>query len=168
MHGAPGATERKSIRKFIICAAIAFVIGGHLLDLAIDREHWPFTPYPMYSYPPPDQMVAYRLAGVVDGDSPAEFPLLQRRFLRPLDSITLGAALARLNKQPDRQRLLDRAARECLVRYESLRLAHRHDGPPLRGARVYRLTWDGTSSARTGEQPDRRELLHQVMLHDGN
>jgi hypothetical protein len=157
-------------RLLVVHAAIAVVLLGHFRDLATDAEHWPFSSYPMYSYPPPARLEAYLVVGLVEGGNERgkerEFPLIERPYLRPLDAGTLGAALSRMNKQHDCERTLDRALRACLARYDALRQAGRHDGPPLRGARLYRLTWEVGRDGSPSPQPGGRELLHEVLLHE--
>ena len=160
-------------RLLVVHAAIAVVVFGHLRDIVTDVEHWPFSPYPMYSYPPPDRLDVYRVVGVPAGaatggsagGSAREFPLVERRYLRPLDAGSLGATMSRLNRRDARERLLDEALRACLARYEALRAAGRHDGPPLRGARLYRLSWPADVTGPR-DTPDRRDLLYEVTLDE--
>ena len=160
----PEAGERppiRSWRRWVVYAAIAVVVGGHARDIITDEEHWPFSPYPMYSYPPPRELTVYRMAGVVAAGE--EFPLLQRMYLRPLNAGSAGSTLGRLDRRNNRAGL-DLALRECLTRYEALRLAGRHDGPPLCGVRLYRLTWVvGRPDPKA--EPDRRELRHEVTIY---
>src|SRR5688572_17215140 len=130
-----------SRRKLVAYLAIGVVVGGHLFDLAADREHWPFSTYPMYSYRLGERFHVYRVVGVVHDDAGGEFPLVQRQYLRPFDFLTLGNSLAYLNKKPDRERRLEAALSDCLSRYETRRGLGRHDGPPLRAMRFYRMSW---------------------------
>ena len=106
----PGDDAGMSRRRlFVAYSAIALVVLGHLRDIVTDAEHWPFSPYPMYSYPPPDRLDLYRVVGVVKaaegsaGPPGREFPLVERRYLRPLDARTLSAAMSRLDKRPGRE-----------------------------------------------------------------
>ena len=36
-------------RKRIVYALLAIIVFGHLFDIATSKEHWPFSPYPMYA-----------------------------------------------------------------------------------------------------------------------
>jgi hypothetical protein len=163
-----------SRRKLVAYAAIGVVVGGHLFDLAADREHWPFSTYPMYSYPMNDQLRVYRLMGVVDDETgadadmngDAEFPLVSGRYLRPLNALGLASGLGYLNRKPDRERLLDEAMGDVLARYERRRAAGGHDGPRLRAIRLYRLHWTMNPSASNRDRPDRRELIYEAPARE--
>ena len=146
-------------RKLVAYLAIGVVVGGQVYDLVFDREHWPFSPYPMYSYVMGERVSVYRLMGVEDDGG--EFPLLNSRYLRPLNWLGMAGALSRLDRKPDRERLLGEALGDCLARYERRRVAGEHDGPPLRAIRLYRLSWTMNPSASNRDRPDRRELLFE-------
>lgn len=157
-------------RRLVAYAAIVAVVGGHLYDLAMDWEHWPFSPYPMYSHRMGNELTVYRLMGVVAGGSgggaageaEAEIPLITRRYLWPLDSMSTAGALRRMHREPDREALLGEAMGDCLARYEARRAAGKHDGPPLSAIRLYRMTWEMDPWARNRDRPDRRELIYEA------
>lgn len=163
-----------SHRKLVAYAAIGLVVGGHLFDLVADREHWPFSTYPMYSYRLGERFHVYRVVGVLHDDARdhagdgagGELPLVQRQYLRPFDFLTLGNGLAYLNKKPDRERRLEAALHDCLARYEARRALGHHDGPRLRALRFYRMSWDLDPKARNANRPDRQELLYEVAARE--
>jgi hypothetical protein len=153
---------------FVVHAAIAVIVGGHLYDLVRDEEHWPFSHYGMYSYRDRDnKVVSYQLAGLVEGDAPGEFPLVEPEHLRPMNVLSLGPALGRVHPRANREALWEEALRDCLARYEARRRAGAHNGPPLRGARLYRLAWDVKPMASNRDRPDQRELVHEVVVREG-
>ena len=55
------------------------------------------------------------------------------------------------------------ALRDLLRRYEERRRAGQHDGPPLRGLRLYRLQWQLDLWGRNRDQPNQRDLLFELL-----
>ena len=52
-------------RRRMIYGLMATLVIGHLYDIATRREHWPFSPYPMYSHLNSDRVLdAPRIVGV--------------------------------------------------------------------------------------------------------
>jgi hypothetical protein len=141
-------------------AAIGLIIGGSLFCIATATEYWPLSHYPMFSgVRTVGSMSRLELVGIskLNGSEVRLAP----PHLRPLNSNRLRAAF--VGGRPDQQ-LLDKALRECLRRYEALRLAGRHRGPPIQGLRLYELGW-GLLDARLfdPERPDRRDLLAEAL-----
>lgn len=154
------------LRLLLAHAAIAVVVLGHVRSLITNMEHWPFSRYPMYSYPPPKELIAYRLAGVVEAGPSGpekELPLTNYRYFRPLSYLAAGSTLGRLSGRPERAKELNAAMGELADLYEALRRDGRHDGPPLRALRLYKLSWSVQPGASNSDRPDRRELLHEVV-----
>jgi len=58
--------------------------------------------------------------------------------------------------------LLNEALLDSLKRYEKLRLAGLHDGPPLQGMRLYRTERQLSTQTENADQPDHRELIAEV------
>jgi hypothetical protein len=80
-------------------------------------------------------------------------------YIEPFDSGRLRAALSRIASTPDpekRSRLLNEALLDSLKRYEKLRLAGLHDGPPLQSMRLYR------TERQLDTQTESRELIAEV------
>ena len=168
------ATSRKtpalgmSKRRLMFAnAVIIFLIANSLFDIAADRQHWPFSNYPMYSWVQRDySLSAPQLFGVRKGRPHDEIPL-RGDYIRPFDNSRLRWAFERLMSEEDpemRQEVLDEALRDCLARYERARLARRHNGPPLQGVRLYRLRWRLHPLAENRDQPDHRDLIYEVTL----
>jgi hypothetical protein len=145
-------------------AVILCILVPSLLDIALDREHWPFSNYPMYSQSETRyETGTLRLYGVLDGTR--EFPLLDPAHIAPFDAARLRSALLRLRRSEDRHRLLRVALSDCLERYERGRRDGAHTGPPLSGMRLYELRWSLEDAPRNVDHPDGKELLAEV--HSG-
>lgn len=155
-------------RIWLANAVIAVIIGGSLFEYLAGAENWPFSRYPMYSGVQRERSFSVlRLFGVTDEERPHEIPLTDFRYIQPLDEIRLWIASDRMLRHPNSQQLLSEALRDCLARYEALRLAGRHEGPPLQGIRLYRLSWELDPWARNIEQPDRRDLILGIGRSEG-
>jgi hypothetical protein len=142
---------------------IGVLIAGSLFDIATRREHWPFSPYDLYTGASNEySLTLLRLYGVTAGKTPSEFPLYAKRYIEPFDNARLRVALENIDTDPNRSAKLTEALRDCLRRYEALRASGRHDGPPLRGIRFYRVYWKLEPWARNLDFPDRKELLFEI------
>jgi len=149
-------------RRRVVYAALAVICAGSLVDLATDREHWPFSQYAMYSdvKREPYELRQLRLFGVPAAGE--EFALRQFEYIQPFDQVRLRLMLSEFRSDPKRQPLLATALQDCLSRYETLRRAGRHNGPPLAAVRLYELHWHLDPWARNAERPDRRTLVLEV------
>jgi hypothetical protein len=153
-----GMSRRQLVFAHVV---IGILIIGSYFTYAFDREYWPFSPYPMYSFIYDKNVYAsVRLYGVTR----AEREVLLRNFdyVQPFSPVALEEALAKTSSKYDSkrgERALDRALRDRLMSYEDLRRAGLHDGPPLQGVRLYEETWQlGTS----GGEASRRQLVAEV------
>jgi hypothetical protein len=150
-------------RIVLVHLLIAVLAGGSAYDIVTGREHWPFSPYPMFSkVERAPTLDVLRLFGVSDEPSPREIPLLDQDAIAPFDQARLATALARTVSDPIRRPLITDMLRNCLARYERLRTTGRQNGPPLRAVRLYALHWTLDSGAANAALPDRRELIAQV------
>ena len=138
----------------------------------MDRETWPFSQYAMYSEPRGSGLAQLRLFGVTQEEPHQEIPLNDpsyiepvSQYLRPFDRsrmrFAFGWILVR-NEGDQRRQMLDEALLDCLRQYETLRLAGRHDGPPLQSMRLYQLQWQLDPWARNVDLPDKRVLIAEV------
>jgi hypothetical protein len=158
-------------RSWLVHALFAFIVGGHLFEIATGAgmstpEHWPFSAYPMYSLVlESNAMHGFRVFGVidqdVDGEADDELILNDFAYLRPFDRSRLGQALESIWKRGDED-VLREALIDCLSRYERHRVLGQHHGPRLNGLRLYRLTWTSDPSIAQSA-PLKRELLFAVM-----
>lgn len=154
-------------RLLLVHAVIALLICGSLYDIITGSEHWPFSPYPMYSGVQRERSLSSQwLFGVVEEEPYREIPIRGYQYIQPFDQTRLTLALIRARGNSNKQ-LLNQALRDCLVRYERLRLAGLHDGPPLRGLKIYELEWKLDPKASNLNEPYRRTLLAEFRRSEG-
>ena len=154
-----GKVAMSKPRLLVVYALGAVIFGGALSDLVRDTEHWPFSPYPMFSEIAASKTYSMlRLYGVVQRSPLIEIQLDSNLYLQPFDNSRLADAL----EHARRENKLDEAVTDCLTRYEALRRAGRHDGPPLVAMRLYMVTWTLDPSASNIDRPDRKDLLTEV------
>ena len=139
----------------------AGLIGGSAYDIATDQEHWPFSQYPMFSGVWRSHTFTWlRLFGVTaDG---GEFPLDSNEHVAPFDQSRLPKAMKRMLEEPDGASRIHAAVADCLARYEDLRRAEVHDGPPLVAMRLYELEWTIDTAGANVDRPDRRAFIAEV------
>jgi hypothetical protein len=160
---APPARPMRRRGIVAVYLLMALIVGGSLLDLVRDTEHWPWSNFPMYSRV---EDVAptfedYRLYGVVADDAHSEISLsTDIRYLQPFDPSRLAEALVKLAGDPR----IDEGLLDCLNRYESLRKSGAHKGPPLVALRLYRVRFTLDPWGRNTDQPDQKTLIRQVEL----
>src|SRR5580704_15274971 len=145
-------------------ATIATLFGGSAYAIVEDCDAWPFSSYPMYSYIDSSRAVTrLELVGVASDRGGGEVALRIMKEIPPWDDTRLMASLRRLLHGSDAELAVRKALKELLTRYEDLRAAGKHDGPRLRGLRLYELTWKNISPGTPGSRPpDQRELVGVV------
>jgi glycosyltransferase involved in cell wall biosynthesis len=142
---------------------LAILVGGSAYDILRAREHWPFSPYAMFAAAErAPTLDALRLMGVTSETPAREIPLLEEGMIEPFDQARLPTALARIYDNPDRRPLIQQALRDCLDRYENLRVTGHHHGPPLRAVRLYQAHWALDPQGRNRDVPDTKRLLEEV------
>jgi hypothetical protein len=174
--------------RFLFLNAITIMlICGQLFALAIAGALWPFSNYSMFATLAGGTGEDYslekaQLYGVMQ-EEPHQEIALHYDYIKPfeedrlsdsfanmqygdptVDPISIRAAIGKSNMDgtvspEQRQRLLNEACHDFLVQYEMLRRAGYHDGPPLRGIRLYQLQWQLDPHAQNVVRPDHRELL---------
>lgn len=155
-------------RVWLVYTVAALLTLGTLYDIATGYEHWPFSPYPLYHKAQLSHTAVQALLyGVRAFEGAEEVPLFEDKYIQPFDRVRLAVALDRLTRRPDDGRALRDALSDCLTRYESLRAAERHHGPPLVGIRLYRVEWSLEPSAGNLNHPDTRTLLAEVLNPTG-
>jgi hypothetical protein len=146
-------------RRLLVYGLIATIVGGHAFDVVADREHWPFSNYPMYSrLKRSSSLTAHLLYGVTDDAARSESAFMLTRYTTPFERGRLNTALGDLDSAADRDQRLTAALGDLLARYETRRRAGDHTGPPLRSLRLYRVTWALQPWAANVDQPTRRDL----------
>jgi hypothetical protein len=161
--GAGGTAVKVAMSKprlLVVYALGAVIFGGVLMDMVRDTEHWPYSPFSMDS-----ELYAFktfsmlRLYGVVQRSPLVEIQLDKTPYILPFDNSRLSAGLdhaLRVHRE-------DEAVADCLSRYETLRQAGRHAGPPLVAMRLYMVTWILDPKVGNIDRPERKELLAEVV-----
>jgi hypothetical protein len=149
------------VRRYALANAIILVIvGASIYDIARDEEHWPFSQYPMFNRVTTSRELKWlRLYGVTEGKE--EIPLLRYADVFPFDQSRLSKGFGSIRSQGD-SASIHAALANCLVRYERLRQRGWHDGPQLRGLRLYEVRWKLDPRAANVDTPDSRELVGEV------
>lgn len=154
-------------RILLVNVVIILIISGHLYDIVVGTEHWPFSQYRLFASIQEEQALTQpQLFGVPRENPDQEFPLGQ--FSRTFDGRRLVQSFRRISNSKrftseERQQMLNDKMLESMSQYERQRLAGRHDGPPLRGVRLYEATWEFASFPQsTNDPPDRKELIAEV------
>ena len=152
-------------RLVLVHVGLFTLVAGSAFDILTGREHWPFSPYGMFSGVE-DDTTALRmyLYGVPEGSDEGEVPLLEEAYLRPFSMIRLHSAFRKLQHRPASDSLLQVAVRDVARRYERRRAAGQHGGPPLGRLRLYAVHWRLEPDARNAARPDRREFVVEVNL----
>jgi hypothetical protein len=148
-------------RRVLINLFLVVMIAGSVYDIAADREHWPFSDYPMFSGVWRSPTFTWlRLFGVAaDG---REIALDANAYIAPFDQSRLPKALKRMLEERDASSRVRMALSDCLRRYEELRQEAHHPGPPLIAMRLYELEWTIDRQAANVDRPDRRRFIAEV------
>jgi hypothetical protein len=149
-------------RLLVAYAVAAVIVGGSFYDFVADRETWPYSQYPMFSFidaPPSGRFTILRLYGVTQREPLAEFPLDRNEYLEPYDNSRLQNALDHVISQQQ----LTAALQDCLRRYDTLRASGVHRGPALQGLRLYRVTWTPNPQVSNLNTPDSRDFVGEVF-----
>ena len=150
-------------RRMFAHVLITGVILGSAYDIATRQEHWPFSDYPMFSAIHRAAVLEWpRLFGVTADGS--EIALVSHEYLWPLDQSRLPIGLRHIYATERNATRLHAALEDCLERYERRRIAGEHDGPALRGIRLYVVAWDIEPYARNLDQPRSRQLIGEASL----
>jgi hypothetical protein len=159
------------LRLVLVHVVIGTLILGSYYAIVFDQEYWPFSPYPMYAYIMDDEVVSgMRLYGVTQGEPHREILLRDSDYVRPFHPFALEAAWEEMRRKVSRKegrRALNEALRDSLRRYEELRMAGRHDGPRLKGMRLYQEQWQLDAQAENLNRPDHRWLVAEVERRPG-
>jgi hypothetical protein len=150
------------VRRIAVTVGLVALVGLHLLDLARDTEHWPICSYPMYSdLEDEPTIVSKRLAGLRE-DTGAEMWLHDQGYIGPFDKSRLAVVFDRILEEGGSKARWDRALGDLLQRYEQRRKAGLHDGPRLKGMRVYETKHELHPEAKNRHAPEYRQLLAEA------
>jgi hypothetical protein len=153
--------------RFLAASTVIIaLIASSVYCIVLDTEYWPFSQYPMFSGVMREHSLSKpRVYGITHGQPPREIPMYSSDYIEPFDQSRFSSALMMIGSEPNsgrRQRLLKRALLDCLRRYEKLRRAEQHDGPPLRGVRLYHEHWQLDDHAQNVDQPNYRKKIAKI------
>lgn len=150
-------------RVWMVYAVLFVIVAGHLVEVVTQREHWPFSPYQMWSIASTSwDLTQYELRGVTDEREPREIDLYESQYLYPLPSRFMNLHLIEAAKDARKGKFTRQEAvtRNTLAHYEKRRKAGEHNGPPLKAIRLYRFDWKMDRDATNARKPDRVTLLY--------
>ncbi len=154
--GGPVPATMSRPRRLLVNLVIAAILAGQGAAIVLDRELWPFSPYPMFSTAQRGPVVSRLwLYGVLPGGR--EVALTDRAAFLPLRLAQIEGGLGRLAPEGLREGLGD-----LLARYEARRREGGHAGPPIEGLRLYRMTFEIDALAASRDRPLSRELLAEA------
>ena len=158
------ATSMSAPRLLFVNLLAAVLVLGSLYDIATGREHWPFSPYPMFATVDRGRtLTSLRLMGVTAEPTPREIPLLDAGLIQPFDQCRLTTAFSRIYSSVDARPRLREMLRDSLNRYAAMKKAGTPgDAPPLRAIRLYEMKWTLEPDARNVDRPDDRRLVAEV------
>ena len=146
-------------RLWMVNGIIAFLVLAHLMEIARQKEHWPFSNYPMWARVSREWHETQVVPMGVTDDQPAEeVPLTDPAYFAPMPVYYQRLNFRSVAKKAD---VRDRMLRDYLDRYERRRAAGKHAGPPLRGIRLYELYWMMDREASNVRTPERRTLVYE-------
>jgi GT2 family glycosyltransferase len=160
-------TVNMSARRLMgVHALLVLLIGGSAYDIVTGREHWPFSPYPMFStIDTSPSLHTLVLRGVTNDPAPREIALRDPAFIAPFDQCRIITALSRVTSMGDQPRLHAMLG-DSLERYDAARQAGAVQTPALTAVRLYDATWALQSDAANREQPDSVQLVDEFRAAD--
>jgi len=149
-------------RLVVAHATIAVLLVGACFDIVTGTEHWPFSPYAMFSEIKLSRTATkLALIGIAE-DQGSEIPLAGAWAASPMGAARLADALQLILAGTRGQERTELIVKELLARYERRRLAGQHAGPRLALLRLYRLEWDLDLPVLAARPADRRTLLVEM------
>jgi hypothetical protein len=146
-------------RVRLVNGIIAVIVLAHLMEIARQTEHWPFSNYPMWARVSKGwtetQIVPM---GVLADDPGVEIPLNNPDYFAPMPVYYERLNFRRVARKPG---VRDELLREYLGRYERRRAALEHAGPALGGIRLYERSWTMDRAASNVGAPERWTLIYE-------
>jgi hypothetical protein len=156
-RAAPTIQPVKRWRVWLVFALVALLVVGHGIDIAGQREHWPFSHYPMYARAEKKKrQELLSLFGLMRAPGyRALVRITDPRYVPPLNEGRLRVILMAAYRRGTTEKNLADARQvmaDYMKLYESRRAAGLHDGPRMTEVHLYKLTWklrpDGTHATR--------------------
>jgi hypothetical protein len=154
-------------RIWIVYVLLAVIVLPHLAEVALQREHWPFSPYQMWSKPSTGWEVNREmLRGVTDEPQPREIALAPGQLAPiPYQMVVVNMQDAKRAVQKGDTALAKRLIDGLLLHYNNRVDSGKNPGPKLKELRLYQVAWkmDTDASAASKQNPIKTELLYPVM-----
>jgi hypothetical protein len=192
MTETPGAVPAGPRRRWLVYVILAVIVVPHLYEVAVQKEHWPFSPYQMWSKPSVGWDVKREMLRGVTADG-REVPLTPKHLypipyqmvvvnmqhaskaVSDMESATAesaklaakgdAAGAAEFTKTAERKKAdADRIVGGLLEHYTQRLEKKQHDGPPLMGIRLYQVTW---GMDLNNVEASRANPKSTVMLYQG-
>jgi hypothetical protein len=144
-------------RRVVANLVLGGILVGSAAAIVTGKELWPFSPYPMFSSVRAGPVLEKLWFQGVLADG-REVPIHGHRAFHPLRLAQLTRGLERLPKGQ-----MEEALRDVLLRYGVERRAGRHDGPPLKGLRIYRMTFAFDPDPAGRDRPRSCELVAEAV-----
>jgi hypothetical protein len=156
-------------RIIIFYCLLGALVLGHLGDLLLHREHWPFSSYAMFASITPAQYSVYELDGLaVEGGVRKEVALdLSLVPILPVEVLQTVLTKA-ANEQKTDPRRLHQLVGDYLSMYNQRRRALSRDEPPLAGLRLYQveLPMAAALALTPSDPPPNRWVRHLAIEVD--
>jgi hypothetical protein len=137
----------------------AALMAPMFYDLARDKEHWPFSSYPMFSTMRQRDQKLLMLFGVTESGDEINIQA-NDQYLTPFIHANIRPIINPLLGR-DEQRLTEFLS-DVLGRYERRRSSGEHDGPALKAMRLYQTSWHKDPAATQPLTLKSRSLLLEV------
>lgn len=127
-------------RRLVIYGLFAIVLGGNLVSFLINRQYWPYSPYPMFAdVEDPHMFETLVLVGEpVDG---GEIWFEGQDFLTyPLTPMVINSGFGGGRARPGMDGL-DGRLRDTFEFYDRRRQQGFSSAPPLKRLHLYRFSW---------------------------
>src|SRR4051794_35085797 len=143
-------------------AVLVVLVGVHAFDVIAEAEHWPFSPYPMYSKLNTSRdFSTVNLVGVATGQgNTREVPLKGAWLRTSLNYLSTS-------KKRESPAKLRRALADILKFTDDRRAKGFHQLPKFKAIRLYRETWHMSADADPIGPPDRRDLIASYTRGQG-
>ena len=142
-------------RKCVVLMLLAVLVVGHARDVVTSKEHWPFSPYPMYSALQTSRTLhQMRVMGVPASGEAREIPLAGTWL-----ECTVNAWDEAGQIRPDK---IPVAAREYLLAFNRQAHVAGATSTKLKSIRVYEYSWKLSDRSASSGEPDQKRLSIEV------
>jgi hypothetical protein len=148
----PAVAPMPRWRVWLVLSLAIVLIVGHAYDIIVQREHWPFSYYPMYGrVQKKRQLKVPALYGKMQQGKRAKGQRITRSYVPQLSEARIRniliAAWGRDGSARTAHRSVAAILHDYIKLYESRRIAGLHDGPPMVEAQFVVITWVVKSNA---------------------